>query len=141
MKFNYTINIKSTVGLVFYIIWLIFAALFYFIGLDFFLSGGDFGGWLQWGLFCFFPTIGTVIRNVWAEAKKGARKGANEYTVTVSSDSVSVENHPFRGFMISLVATVFVSLLLGPVDLAFRLLFTIIAIITYIIRLIKEKKS
>ncbi len=134
-------GITSVAGLVFKSIWLAFALIMFFVGMAMFLKDRTFGNWMLWGVCCMFPMLGNVIRDAVLEARKGARRGANTYTATVDSSSVTVQNHPFREALIGIVISIFVSLLLGPVALGVAMLTTIIQIVCFVIVLVKTKKA
>lgn len=134
-------GIKSVAGLVFKSIWLVFAAIMFAGGSMFFFRAKSFSNWLIWGVFCLFPMLGSVIRDIIVSAREGARRGANSYTVSVSGNTATVSNHPFREAIISIVVSIFASILMGPVALGVYMLVAIIQIICFVIVLVKRKKA
>ena len=133
--------ITSVPELVFKSIWLAIALLLYFVGMAIFLQDKTFGMWIAWGFVCAIPTLGDVIRSAVVEGRRGAVKGANTYTATVSSNSVTVQNHPFREALIGILVSIFASLLAGPVVLALKILTIVIQIVFFVIALVKTKKA
>ena len=134
-------EIKSVAGLVFKSIWLVIALVFFFAGMTMFTGDKTFEGWLMWGLFCLFPMLGAVIRDAFVSGKRGARRGANMYTATVDSTSVTVSNHPFREALIEIAGTIIAAVLIGPLTLGVKILFAVIAIIKFVKVLIDRKKE
>ena len=111
--------------IVFNSIWLAFALLLYFGGLDMCLEHGGFSGegwfrnWAMWGLFCSFVIIPFIIRMARDQAKQGAKDGANSYTASRIGNTVVVENHPFRGMVLGFIFGLVLGVLLGPIATPF----------------------
>lgn len=127
--------------LIFTSTWYAFAILCGALGLYVFLSEKTFGNWLLCGLLCCFPIVGVTVKNIVATVKDGYRRGANSYTVSVSSDSVSVENHPFREAVISLIIGILISLAAGPILLVIYMLLNIFDMVAAIKYLVANKKQ
>ncbi len=142
MKLIVNCEVKSLVSFIFKTAWLLFALLLYLSGLfAFFLPEPDFGTWCIWGGFCCVPTIGNVIGNAFIEAKAGWRRGANDYTVSTSGNTVTVSNHPFMGMLISIFVSGFFSVLVGPVTLAIGMIGTAWNATFFMIGYVKSKKT
>lgn len=133
--------INSVGGLVFKSVWLAFALLMYISGMYVFIEHTNFGWWIMWGAFCAIPQIGTVIRNAYVSTREGAIEGSNQYTITATSSGASVSNHPFKGAIIGLIASILASLLAGPIVLAFGIIYAAIEIIQFSIKLARNKKA
>ena len=134
-------EITSMAGFVFKCIWLAIALLMFFAGMAGFLGEKSFGMWLFWGFCCAFPMIVQVIRDAINSAKKGAREGANQYTITQTSSTITVQNHPFKQAVISLIVSIFASILMGPIFLGLNIILAIIQIVNYIMVLTIKKKQ
>ena len=106
-------KIQSIAGLVWKCIWLVFAILFLTAGLYIFFQQQTFGFWLACGFACSFPIIGIPLKMMFNMFRDGARAGARDYEVSVSSSSVTVQNHPFRTALVYLVLTTIFCLAVG----------------------------
>lgn len=129
--------------IIFCSIWLAVALLLFFLGLSLFIEAADrgFGDWLVFGIMCCFPVIGTVIKTVVKGAKSGWKEGANTYDVTVSQNSVTVSNHPFRQAILSIIASLFCCLIAGPIILVFFVIINVIDLIKAISYVAKNKEN
>ena len=134
-------KINTVGGLVVQCIWMAVALFFFFSGLKMFREDKTFVVWLIWGANCCVPMLFDIIKSIVVEAKRGWNEGAREYSVTVDSSSVTVQNHPLRGAIISIVVTLFFGVLSGPIFLGLSLFGTLIAILEFVIHLIKTNKS
>ena len=134
-------QITSVAGLVFKSVWLVIAVILFITGMLGFLRDKSFGMWMAWGFCCLIPMLGNVIRDIIVSGNRGARRGANTYTASVDSTGVTVSNHPFREALIEIVATILASLLLGPIALGFKMLVTVIQIVSFSVTLAKSKKA
>ena len=133
-------GIQSIAGLIFKSIWLAVALFFFAIGITMFVLYKDtmgFGAWLVCGFACLIPRLGVVIKETFSDAKKGARRGANDYTATVDSTGVTVKNHVFSGMITSIIAAIFVSLLFGVIVLGIEIIEAAIDVIRFSIKLAK----
>ena len=106
-----------------------------------FLQTKDFGSWMLWGAVCIIPIIGDIIRTIVSNTKKESAKGSREYTATVSSSGVSVKNNSFRNGLMSLVASIIISLLVGPIFLGIKMLTAVIEILSFVIALFSTKNK
>lgn len=106
---------KIIAAIVFHSVWLVLAALFYYLGVEVFRQTKGFGGWMLWGLACSFVIIPFIIRTTRDSAKDSAREGARTYTATVSSNSVTVSNHPFAGAVFGAVVGLLIGIAAGPI--------------------------
>ncbi len=137
-------SIKTVAGLVFKCVWLFIALIVFFHGLTMFLSYGEdekFSGWLIWGGICCIPIIFEVIKDIFSGLKSGWAQGANDYTATIDSSSVTVENHPFMGAIVGLIGSIFCCVLIGPIFLGFKIIQAIFLILPFVISLISKKKK
>ena len=134
-------KITSIAGLVWKIIWLVFASICLAGGLIVFFQEKTFGFWLVGGFMCSFPVLGFHLKTIFKSARAGARHGADDYEVSVSSTAITVGNHPIRTALVWFVLTAIFCLLIGVFYLAFKMLLAIIDIIVFIVQLVKEKKS
>lgn len=134
---------QAKARIIFVAIWLVIAFFFFFAGLDMFLSAEEraFSEWMTWGFMCCIPVIGTVLRAVISGAKSGWKKGANEYTVTVSDTHATVENHPFRGAVLSIIGSIIGSCLIGPVLLGLFIIINIISLVQAILYIKNNKPA
>ena len=136
-----TKEVLTKAGFIFKIIWLAVASFLFFMGLTMFLQTKDFGSWMLWGAVCIIPIIGDIIRTIVSNTKKESAKGSREYTATVSSSGVSVKNNSFRNGLMSLVASIIISLLVGPIFLGIKMLTAVIEILSFVIALISTKNK
>lgn len=134
-------GIQTIAGFVWKCVWLIFAAIMMFGGLYVFFQQKTFGFWLVGGFFCSIPVIGFHLKTMFNSMRDGARRGSKDYEVSVSSSAVTVQNHPFRTALVSLVITTIFCLLIGVFYLAFKMILAIIDIVVFIVKMVKEKKS
>ncbi len=134
---------QAKARIIFLSIWMVVAFLLFFVGMSVYLSGEErvFMDWVVWGVMCCFPVIGTVLRTVIASAKSGWNEGANQYSATVSSDSVTVQNHPFRQAALSVIAAILVCVLVGPVMLGIFIIINIISLIRAVLYIKKNKPA
>lgn len=134
---------QAKARIIFVAIWLVIAFLFFFAGLDMFLSAKErgFGDWMMWGFMCCIPIIGTVLRGVISGAKKGWNDGANQYTATVSDTHVTVENHPFRGAVLGIIGSIIGGCLAGPVLLGLYIIINIILLVQAILYIKNNKPA
>lgn len=133
--------VATVPNLVFKCIWFVFAAVFFGIGLGYFLSNKDAQGFLAWlgaGGICCVPVLTDIIKMVLDAGKEGARKGANDYTVTVTSSSVRVRNHPVSGFIFGILGGLIGSALIGLVYLGIKLIICLIEIIRIVVYLVQH---
>ncbi len=137
-------EIKSNIGLVFRLIWLAFSLFLFFIGYSIYKDGSSdtpITNWLIWGGICVAPIIIPTIKNIIDITKDGAARGSRNYTVTITDTSVSASNNTFmQGFM-SLIFGVIFGIAAGPIMLGCYMVITVIAILSYIIILIKKKSQ
>lgn len=110
---------QAKARIIFLSIWMVIALLLFFVGMSVYLGAEEraFVDWVVWGTMCCVPVIGTVLRAVITSAKSGWNEGANQYSATVSNNSVTVQNHPFRQAVLSVIAAILVCVLVGPVML------------------------
>ena len=133
----------SKKGLILKSIWLGIAVIFFAIGLTVFLGAvksEGFAAWLIAGAICGVPVIWDMLKLIGKGAMQGWRDGANTYSATVTDTSITVQNHPIRGMIIGILVGIFMTLLIGLVWLAFRIVLTIITIINFAVALSREKK-
>lgn len=116
--------------IVFFSVWGIFAILFWIVGMTLFLEEKTLGTWLMWGFCTAFPLCITIAKSAWDGAKKGAQDGANQYTATISSNSVTVSNHPYRGAFMGLITGLLAGIAAGPIVLPVYVIKAILTIIT-----------
>ncbi len=135
-------------GIVFYSVWCVIAIVCFVVGLVLFLGyeGMDrIVGWLVWGAICAIPILGTVLRMAKKEGGRGARDGANTYTV--ESDpygNVTVSNHPVREMVIGFFAGALAGVVVGPIVLPIFLILNVARIgsaIKQVVRFGKNEKS
>lgn len=134
----------SKKGLILKSIWLGIAVVFFILGLWVFLANKEdrgFGAWLGAGAICGVPVIWDMLKLIGGSAMQGLRDGANTYSATVSDTSITVQNHPIRGLILGILVGIFMTLLIGLVWLALRILLTIITIISFAVALSREKKN
>ena len=137
--------------LVWQIIWWVFAAALWTVGLILFLQTiknyegqadadkwiGYLTGWAIWGGLCAVATLRDSLANVFGQAskqgRKGAIRGANDYTVTDNGSSYTVENHPMRGgilgFIGGLIGGVIGTVVAGPISIPLKLIRKITTIV------------
>ncbi len=107
---------KIIVAIVFHSVWLALTAFLYGFGMMYFLQQNKaFEDWMVWGLACSFVIIPFIIRLTWDSTKDGEREGARTYTVTVSDDTVTVTNHPFKHAVLGAVVGLFFGIAIGPI--------------------------
>lgn len=134
-------KIQSIAGLVWKCIWLFFASICLAAGLMMFFQGQAFGDWMMCGFACSFPIIWIPLKMMFTMFRDGARQGARDYEVSVSSSYVTVQNHPFRTALVWLVLTTIFCLAVGPFILTYKIIEAIIDIVVYVVKLVKEKKK
>ena len=133
-------KVKSIGGLIVQCIWLIPSLIIFFSGLSMFKEDKTFLSWVIWGVVCCIPMLFDIIKSTVIEAKKGWAEGSREYSVTVSSSSVTVQNHPLEGAITSILVSLFMSALAGPIFLPVSMLSSVHAILVFVRELIKAKK-
>lgn len=132
---------KAISGIVFYSIWIVVAVALWIVGFVVFQNNseaeGTFIAWMYWGAICVVPILIPILRFAFGQGKDGARRGANDYTATVTDTHVTVKNHVFLnaffGFIIAVIGGVFA----GPVMLAGYFIYTLYKLIKCIISLAK----
>ena len=132
---------KLIASIVFLGIWFILALSIGLGAMSMWSEDKTFENWIIWGVLCTIPVIIPILKFVFESAREGARRGANDYTVTVTSSSVTVQNHPIRDALISLVLSVILSIVAGPFVLAFYVIKNIIKLIKTILALVKVCKQ
>lgn len=134
---------QAKARIIFVAIWLVIAFMLFFVGMSLFLSGEErtFGDWMVWGIMCCVPILGTVLRSTIKMAKSGWNEGANQYTATVSDTHVTVQNHPFRQALLSIVGAIIGCILVGPVVLALYIIANIFSLIQAILYIKKNKPA
>lgn len=107
---------KVVSSIVFKSIWLVLAIGLWIGGLVAFNSNEDkLAGWFIWGGLCSICVIWTLLKNAGKSAKKGARDGANDYTITDHGSHYVVENHPLRGAIIGFVGGLIGGVAIGQI--------------------------
>ena len=127
-------------------IWLGFALICFLAGLFMCLETAKnpdkvIAAYFWFGFFCIFPIIGVFFRIVGSGGKSGRSAGANHYTASSTDTTITVQNHPFLGWVIGILLGGVVGLLIGPIFLPIRMLIAIKDIIILSIKLSKEKKN
>ena len=125
-------------------LWLGFALTCFLIGLFICIDQSakeGLAGYFMFGFCCIFPIIGFFFRLVSGGAKAGRKSGAENYTATQTGSTITVENHPFMGWIIGIVLGAIIGLLIGPIFLPIRMIIVIKDIIVLAIQLKKEKNN
>ena len=146
---------KIVWNLVWKIIWLIVKVVLWGLGLVAFISAFQnnpemdtfscfLTGWLVWGVLCAIAilreTLGRAFGQSKTQARKGAKRGANTYTIDSHG---TVENHPLSGrilgFIGGFIGGILGGVIAGPVVVPIRMVWNIKDIVKYSKELKAEK--
>lgn len=129
---------KVSAKMIFKIIWIVLAITLWTIGCVMFAKAQQdkFLYWFYWGALCSICIIGTVLKGASKQGRIGRAKGANDYTASVSGNTVTVENHPLRGAIIGFIGGLLGGILAGPIVLIIYMIKNIIELV----KLIKTAK-
>lgn len=137
---------ETKTGFVFLCIWLGLAIICLVLGVGILLSELDGAGitfslWMGSGLVCVIPVIGTFIPFIRRMTRQGRSEGANNYTVSESYGTVTVQNHPFLYALVYFLVAIALSVLVGLPTLLIFTIIRIILMIKWIVRAAKAKKE
>lgn len=115
---------KTIAGIVFKSLWILISLGLWIFGITVFIdyinSEAGVLGWFVWGLICTPAILGSVFGTAVGTTRSGWRSGANTYSATVDSNSVTVENHPFRGAITGFIGGLLAGVAMGPITLTFK---------------------
>lgn len=115
---------KVITKIVFKSLWILISLGLWIFGIAIFInainSGEYFVGWFGWCMLCTPAVLGSILATMVRGTRIGWRDGANTYSATVDSTSVTVQNHPLRGALIGLVGGLIGGVLVGPITLAIK---------------------
>ena len=124
---------KKKSAIVFHSVWLAISLVLWIVGLTTFINGLEsedaFLYWILWGVLCTIPILLPILRFAKGRAHDGAVRGSNEYTASVSGNTVYVQNHPWKGAIFGAIVGLFVGILAGPVALVVYMLKNISTIV------------
>lgn len=124
--------------IVFRIIWIIFAAALWVVGLVGFVNAAEIGNWFVWGVICAVPMCVQVIRQALSSARDGAARGSREYTVTAYFDGTAyVSDNSSSGCLWGFVGGLLGGIVIGPLVLPLYVVGVCVTVILDIIAFIR----
>ena len=122
-------------------IWLVFASLFFIVGIVLAKEMGGFGGWMIGGFACTFPLVADLIKEMAKGGKQGEIEGANTYYVRDWGSSLTISNNPQLGWLKGIILSGIVFIAAGLIWLPGKMIAAIIDIVSYSCQISRIRKD
>lgn len=130
-------KVKNYLKAVFRAVWILVSILIWSIFLSVFLNDKTFGMWMAWGFACTLVMIPTAAKFIWECAKEGYKDGTHSYTGNIFASvyggiGISIRDRRYSQAIVTLVMSIVVFLLIGPVLLPIKIVFSVLELIPLI---------
>lgn len=130
-------KVKNYLKAVFYVVWILVSILIWSIFLSVFLNDKTFGMWMAWGFACTLVMIPTAAKFIWECAKEGYKDGTHSYTGNLFASvyggiGISIRDRRYSQAIVTLIMSIIVFLLIGPVLLPIKIVFSVLELIPLI---------
>jgi len=137
-------KVKIYLKVILRVAWIIVSILIWSALLSEFLKDKVFSTWMIWGFACTLSMIPTAVKFIWECSKEGYKEGTHSYTGDLFASvyggiGISIRDRRYSQAIVTMIMSIIVFLLIGPVLLPVKIVLSILQLIPMIRVLCTDK--